>query len=153
MQAMAKAQQRVIEIERCELKVVGKRRRAIVDKVTFLDKGIKIPNPKRFMWTYTKENYDEHVEWMENYKDIIKEKDYAFRTRLVPLFLMDWEAPMPNVMLEFINTFFIKGANIYFGHKDKVYVLSKQLIVDVFGVCAEGYVEKPKRHVNKSLII
>ncbi len=42
---------------------------------------------------------------------------------------------MPNVMLEFLNTFFIKGANIYFGHKDKVYVINKQLIVDVFGVC------------------
>jgi hypothetical protein len=30
----------------------------------------------------------------------------------------------------------INGANIYFGHKDKVYVISKQLIIDVFGVCA-----------------
>jgi hypothetical protein len=42
---------------------------------------------------------------------------------------------MPNVMLELPNTFFIKGANIYFGHKDKVYVINKQLIIDVFGVC------------------
>ncbi len=32
---------------------------------------------------------------------------------------------MANVMLEFMNTFFIKGANIYFEHKDKVYVISK----------------------------
>jgi hypothetical protein len=52
---------------------------------------------------------------------------------------------MPYVMLEFWNTFFIKGANIYFGHKDKVYVISKQLIVDVFGVCAKGYGKDPKR--------
>jgi hypothetical protein len=29
---------------------------------------------------------------------------------------------------------------IFFGHKDKVYVISKQLIVNVFGVCAKGYV-------------
>jgi hypothetical protein len=36
---------------------------------------------------------------------------------------------MPNVMLEFFNTLLIKGANIYFGHKDKVYVINKQLIV------------------------
>jgi hypothetical protein len=43
---------------------------------------------------------------------------------------------MPNVMLEFLNTFLVKGAYIYFGHKDKVYVINKQLIVDVFGVCA-----------------
>jgi hypothetical protein len=47
----------------------------------------------------------------------------------------------------------IKGANIYFGHKDKVYVTNKQLIVDVFGVCVEGYVEEPKGRVNKSLAV
>jgi hypothetical protein len=51
---------------------------------------------------------------------------------------------MPNVMLEFLNTFLINGAYIYFGQKDKVYVISKKLIVDVFGVCVEGYVEEPK---------
>jgi hypothetical protein len=38
----------------------------------------------------------------------------------------------------------IKGENIYFGHKDKVYVINKQFIVDVFGVSAEGYVKKLK---------
>jgi hypothetical protein len=57
---------------------------------------------------------------------------------------MDWEAPMPNIMLEFLNTFLIKGVDIYFGHKDKVYVINKQLIVDVFEMCVEGYVEKLK---------
>jgi hypothetical protein len=57
---------------------------------------------------------------------------------------MEWEVPMLDVMLEFLKTFLIKGANIYFGHKDKVYLISKQLIVDVFGVCAKGYVEKSK---------
>jgi hypothetical protein len=49
---------------------------------------------------------------------------------------MGWEALELVVMLEFLNTFVIKGTNIYFGHKDKVYVISKQLIIDVFGVCA-----------------
>jgi hypothetical protein len=49
--------------------------------------------------------------------------------------MMDWEALMPDVMLEFLNTFLIKGIDIYFGHKDNVYVINKQLIVDVFGVC------------------
>jgi hypothetical protein len=57
---------------------------------------------------------------------------------------MGWEASMLNVMLEFLNTFLIKGAYIYFGHKDKVYVINKQLIIDAFGVCAEGYVEELK---------
>jgi hypothetical protein len=69
----------------------------------------------------------------------------ASKPRLVPLFLMGWETLMPNVMLEFLNTFLIKGVDIYFGHKDKVYVINKQLIVDVFRVCMEGYVEKLKR--------
>jgi hypothetical protein len=32
-----------------------------------------------------------------------------------------------------------------------VYLVSKQLIVDVFGVCAKGYVKCSKGHVNKSL--
>ncbi len=49
--------------------------------------------------------------------------------------------------------FSMKGSNIYFGHKDKVYVIIKQLIVDVFGMCAEGYVEEPKGQVNKSLTL
>jgi hypothetical protein len=57
---------------------------------------------------------------------------------------MGWETLMPDVMLEFLNTFLIKGANIYFGRKDKVYVINKQLIVDVFGVCVEGYVKELK---------
>jgi hypothetical protein len=48
-------------------------------------------------------------------------------------------------MLKFLNTFFIKYANIYFGHKDKVYVIIKQLIINVFGMCANGYVEKLER--------
>jgi hypothetical protein len=61
-------------------------------------------------------------------KDIVEEENIASKTRLVPLFMMGWEALMPDVILEFMNTFLIKGTNIYFGHKDKVYVISKQLI-------------------------
>ncbi len=56
-------------------------------------------------------------------------------------------------MLEFFNTFLIKGTYIYFGHKDKVYVINKQLVVDVFGVCANGYVKEPKGQANKSLVV
>jgi hypothetical protein len=62
---------------------------------------------------------------MENWKDIVEEENWAFKAKLVPLFLMDWEAPMPDVMLEFFNTILIKGTNIYFEHKDKVYAISK----------------------------
>jgi hypothetical protein len=47
----------------------------------------------------------------------------------------------------------IKGANIYFGYKDKVYVINKNLIIDVFGVCVDGYVEELKGQVSKSLVV
>ncbi len=80
------------------------------------------------MWTQTKQNYDKHGEWMENQKDIVEEEDWASKAKLVPLFLMDWHSPMPNVMLEFLNTFFIKGEDIYFGHKYKVYVINNNLL-------------------------
>jgi hypothetical protein len=60
---------------------------------------------------------------------------------------------MFDAMLEFLNTFLIKDTYIYFGHKDKVHVTSKQLTVDVFGVCAEGYVEDRRGHVSKSLAV
>jgi hypothetical protein len=90
---------------------------------------------------------------MENWKDIIEEEVWASKARLVILFLMEWHASMPDVMLEFLNTFLIKGANIYFGHKDKAYVINKQLIVDGFEVCAKGYVEKPKKQVSMSLVV
>jgi hypothetical protein len=56
-------------------------------------------------------------------------------------------------MLEFLNTFLIKGVDIYFGHKDKMYVISKQLIINAFGVCVERYVENPKRQVSTSLAV
>jgi len=59
--------------------------------------------------------------------------------QFVPLFVMGWKALMADVMLELLNTLLIKGANIYFGHKDEVYVIGKQLIVDVFGVCGRVY--------------
>jgi hypothetical protein len=54
-------------------------------------------------------HYDKHVEWMENWKDIVEEEDWASKTRLVLLFLMGWETPMLNVMLGFLNTFFYQG--------------------------------------------
>ncbi len=105
------------------------------------------------MWIHKKQNYDKHVEQIENQKDIDEEKDWASKARLVTLFLMDQEASMLDVKLEFLNTFLIKGTHIYFRHKNKVYVISEQLIVDVFGVCVERYVEDPKRQVSKSLAI
>jgi hypothetical protein len=81
---------------------------------------------------------------MENWKHIPEERDWASKVRLTILFLMGWETSMPTVMLEFLNTFLIKGTYIYFKRKDKMYVINKQLIIDVFGVCIERYVEDLK---------
>ncbi len=69
------------------------------------------------------------------------------------MFMMGWEASMPDVMLEFLNTFLIKGVYIYFGHKDKVYVINKQLIVDVFRMCVKRYLEESKGQISKSLAV
>ncbi len=66
VQVMAKAQQRAMQMERHELEVITRKIHTMLDKVTFLNKGIKILNPKQFMWTQTKQNYDKHVERMEN---------------------------------------------------------------------------------------
>jgi hypothetical protein len=65
---------------------------------------------------------------------------------------MKWEAPIPNIMLEFLNKIVIKNTNIYFDYKDKVYVISKQLIVDVFRIYAKGY-ENPKVQVSKTVAL
>ncbi len=54
VQTMVESQQRLMEMEQREAKVVTKRRRAILDRTTLLQKGIKIPNPKHFMWTLAK---------------------------------------------------------------------------------------------------
>jgi len=55
-----------METERCEAEVVVKRRHIILDKAKLLEKGIKILDPKHFMWTQIKNNNDKHVEQMEN---------------------------------------------------------------------------------------
>ncbi len=60
---------------------------------------------------------------------------------------------MPYIMLVFFNTFVIKGIDIYFGYQVKVYVINKKLIVDVFGVYGEGYVEDSKGQVNKAITL
>jgi hypothetical protein len=44
VQEMAKAQRKVMEMERHESKIIMKRKRTILDSVTFLKKNIKIPN-------------------------------------------------------------------------------------------------------------
>ncbi len=51
VQTMAEVRWKAMEIERHELKVVMKRRHAILDRITLLQKGIKILDLDWFMWT------------------------------------------------------------------------------------------------------
>jgi RecB family endonuclease NucS len=46
VQVMAKTQRRAMEMKRHESKTIANTRRAILDIITLLEKGIKIPNPK-----------------------------------------------------------------------------------------------------------
>jgi hypothetical protein len=43
---MVESHQRAMEMEQHETKIVAKRRRTILDKVTHLEKGMNIPNPE-----------------------------------------------------------------------------------------------------------
>ncbi len=45
-----------------------------------------------------------------------EEEEWASKERFVILNLMNWKALMLDVMLEFLNTFLIKGINIYVGY-------------------------------------
>ncbi len=38
-------------MEQREVAMIAKRRHAILDRATLLEKGFKIPDPKCFMWT------------------------------------------------------------------------------------------------------
>jgi len=66
VQTMVEAQQRLMEVEEHEAEVAMKKRCGILNRVTLLEKGIKIPNPEHFMWTQMKQKYDKHIKWMEN---------------------------------------------------------------------------------------
>ncbi len=63
---MGVGQQKVMEMEDREAEIVAKRWCVILYRATLLEKGIKIPDPKWFMWTHMKQNYEKHVEQMDN---------------------------------------------------------------------------------------
>ncbi len=54
-------------MEQHEVEVVVERRRAFLDKITLLEKGIKILDLEHLMWTQMKQNYEKHIEQMENW--------------------------------------------------------------------------------------
>lgn len=125
----------------------------MLDRATLLERGIHILDPDRFMWIQTKQNYEKHVERLGNWKDINEEEEWVDKARFVTLFFMKWETLVLDIMLKFMNTFVIKGTNIYFGYKNKVYVINKQLIIDVFRIYVKGYVEDLKGQINKTVAL
>jgi hypothetical protein len=68
-----------MEINMSELGGAENRICIIMDRTTLLDKGIHIPNLDWFMWIHMKQNYNNHVERMENWKDIGEEEEWTFK--------------------------------------------------------------------------
>ncbi len=100
VQPSTKVQPRAMEIDMNVLGAIeAKRCTTIMDRITFLNKSICILDPIRFMWIQTKQNYNKHVERMEDWKDISEEEEWASKVGLVILFLMNWEALMSDVIL------------------------------------------------------
>jgi hypothetical protein len=50
------------------------------------------------------------------------------------LLAIEWKELDHDALVEFLNTFVIKGFEIYFGRRNLVYFISKHLIIDAFGV-------------------
>lgn len=80
------------------------------------------------------------------------EKAWAKKARLVTLLNIEWKEPNHNNLVEFLNTFVIKGNEIYFGRRGAVHAINKQIIVDAFRICQSGYVEDPKDQVIKLIV-
>jgi hypothetical protein len=55
------------------------------------------------------------------------------------LLAIEWKEPNHDELVEFLNTFVRKGFEVYFGRRNIVYVISKQLIANAFGVYQNGY--------------
>ncbi len=62
-------------MEQREVEAIVNRRCVILERVTLLEKDIKIPNLEHFMCTQTKQNYDKHIKRVENWKDIVVKED------------------------------------------------------------------------------
>ncbi len=57
---------------------------------------------------------------------------------LVTLLDIKWKDPNHGAIVEFLNTFVIKGFEIYFGKRSIMYVINKQIMVDALGICQTG---------------
>ncbi len=63
------------------------------------------------------------------------EEVWASKVGLVTLLAIEWKEPDHDILVEFLNTFMIKGSKISCGRRNIMYVISKQLITNALGVC------------------
>jgi len=71
-------------------------------------------------------------------------KTWANKVGLVTLLDIEWKELDLGALVEFLNTFVIKGSKIYFGRRGIMYVINKQIMVYAFRICQTGYIEHPK---------
>ncbi len=81
-----------------------------------------------------------------------KKKVWATKVGLVTLLAIEWKEPNHDALVKILNTFVIKGSEIYFGKKSIVYVISKQLIAHAFSAYQNGYIDDSNGQVTKTLI-
>ncbi len=68
---------------------------------------------------------------------------WANKVGLVTLLDIEWKELDHGALVEFLNTFVIKGSKIYFGRRGIMYVINKQIMVYAFKICQTRYIEHP----------
>jgi len=85
-----------------------------MDQKTLAQRQINIPNEDKYFFTPTKQSYSKQVESMEMRKKMgEKEKVWASKVGLVTLLAIEWKEVDHDALVEFLNTFVIKGFDIY----------------------------------------
>jgi hypothetical protein len=62
---------------------------------------------------------------------------------------IEWKELDHGSLVEFVNTFVVKGFNICFGKEHIVYVINKHMMTNAFKVCQIGYIEDPKLGIDE----
>ncbi len=74
---------------------------------------------------------------------------WANKVGLVTLLDIERKELDQGFLVEFVNTFVIKGFDIYFGRECIVYVISKHMMTNAFRVCQIRYIEYPKLGIDE----
>ncbi len=78
------------------------------------------------VFTCIKHSYSKQVKRVKVWKQMGNtNKEWASKVGLVTLLAIEWKEANHYALEEFLNTFVMKGYEIYFGRKIIVYVISK----------------------------